>query len=97
MHKLCHDGLKSHSTRRRRRSGGGRSGRSWRSYCLDLCSPRAKLGLTLSNGSGVNGTYNGEVIEHGIGDRKMANDPHDSRRKNELITARHITIDIYKG
>ena len=73
-HKLCHDGLKSHSTCRRQRSGGGRSGRSWRSYCLGLCLPRAKLGLTPSNSSGVNGTYNGEVIEHGIGDRKMANE-----------------------
>ena len=28
MHKLCHDGLKCHSTRRRRRSKGGWSGRS---------------------------------------------------------------------
>ena len=27
----------------------------------------------------------------------MANDPHDSRRENKLITGRHILIDIYKG
>ena len=27
----------------------------------------------------------------------MAENPHDSRRKNELITGRHIPIDIYKG
>ena len=27
----------------------------------------------------------------------MAKDPRDSRRKNELITGRHIRIDIDKG
>ena len=32
-----------------------------------------------------------------VRDRKMAKDPHDSRRKNELVTGRHILIDIYEG
>ena len=27
----------------------------------------------------------------------MVEEPHDSRRKNELITGRRILIDIYKG
>ena len=27
----------------------------------------------------------------------MAKNPCDSRRENELITGRHILIDIYKG
>ena len=27
----------------------------------------------------------------------MAKDPHDSRRKDKLITGYHILIDIYKG
>ena len=27
----------------------------------------------------------------------MVKKPHDSRRKNELITSRRILIDIYKG
>ena len=32
-----------------------------------------------------------------IKDGKMAKKPRDSRRKNELITSRHIRIDFYKG
>ena len=31
-----------------------------------------------------------------IGDRRMANDPRDSRRKNKLIIGRCISIDIYE-
>ena len=27
----------------------------------------------------------------------MANDPHDSRKKDKFITGRRILIDIYKG
>ena len=27
----------------------------------------------------------------------MAKKPYDSGRKNELITSRHVLIDIYKG
>ena len=32
-----------------------------------------------------------------IGNRGMANDPRDSRRKDKLITGCRILIDIYKG
>ena len=39
VHKLCHDGLKCHSTCRRRRSGGGWSGGNRRSHHLYLRLP----------------------------------------------------------
>ena len=39
VHKLCHDGLKCHSTCRRRRSGGGWSGGNRRSHRLYLRLP----------------------------------------------------------
>ena len=58
---------------------------------------RAKLSITPSNGSSFNGTHDEEVIKCKKGDRKMAKDPCDSRRKKELIIGRHIPIDIYKG
>ena len=32
------------------------------------------------------------MIKHGTRDRKIANDPRDSQRKNELITGHHIPI-----
>ena len=31
-----------------------------------------------------------------VKDRKIANDPHDSQRENELIMGRCIPIDIYE-
>ena len=97
VHKLCHDGLKCHSTRRRRRSGSGWSGRSWRSYHLCLGPPSSKLCLTSSNSSSIYGTHHRKMRRDGKGDRKMAKYLHDSRRKNKLITGRRIPIDIYKG
>ena len=97
VHKLCHDGLKCHSTRRRWRSGGGWSGRSWRSCRLRLGLPRSKLCCAPSNGNSIYGTHHGKMRRLRIGDGKMAKDLHDSRKKNELITGRHIPIDIYKG
>ena len=101
-HKLCHDGLKCHSTLRRRRSGGGWSGRSWRSCCLYLGLPRPKLCRAPSNGSSVYGssiygTYHRKMRRLGIRDGKMAKDPRGSQRKNKLIMGRRIPIDIYKG
>ena len=91
-HKLCHDGLKCHSTHRRQRSD--RSRRS-----CHLCSglPRSKLCRTLSNSSCIYSTHENEVRRLRIGDRKMAKELHDSRRKDELITGHRILIDIYKG
>ena len=67
------------------------------SHRLNSWLLQSKLSLTLSNGSSVDGTHDKEVIKHGIGDRKMANDLRDSRRKNKLITGHRIPIDIYKG
>ena len=96
VHKLYHDGLESHSTRRRRRREGGWSERSRRSRHLSLWPLRSKLGLTPSNGHCIYGTYNGEVWRLRIGDRRMPENPHDSRRENEFITGRRILIDIYK-
>ena len=53
-----------------------------------------KLGLVPSNRTGIDGTYDGEVGRIKNEDGKIAKDLHDSRRKDELITGRHILIDI---
>ena len=58
--------------------------------------PQAKLCKTPLNSSDVNDTNKCEVERLGIGDKKMAKEPRDSRRKNGLITSRCILIDIYK-
>ena len=55
--KLSHDGLKSHTTRGRKRSGGGWSGRGWRSRRLGSWPLQLKLCLTLSNGRAINCTH----------------------------------------
>ena len=55
--KLCHDCLKSHTTRRRRMIGGGRNGRGWRIHHLGLRPLRSKLGLALPNRHCVDGTH----------------------------------------
>ena len=55
---------------------------------------RLKLGLTLSNKTDVDGTHCGEVGRIRNSDRKMAKDPRDSRRKNELISGCYILIKI---
>ena len=47
--------------------------------------------------SSVNGTHKQEVGRHEIGDRKVAKEPHDSGRKDELFTSHCVPIDIYKG
>ena len=96
VHKLCHDGLESHSTHRRRKSGGGWSGRSLRSHRLGSWLLRSKLGLAPSNSCCVYGTHDREMWRLRIGDRHMAKNPHDSWREYELITGRRILIDIYK-
>ena len=46
------------------------------------------------NGSVVYGIHIRKVVEHWKGNRKMALDPRDSRRKDNLITGRRILIDI---
>ena len=95
--KLRHDCLEGHTTRRRRRSGCGWSRRGRTSCRLSLWPLQSKLGPTPSNGRRINDTYDKEVILLRIGDRKVVNDPRDSRRKDKLIMGRYIPIDIYKG
>ena len=68
-----------------------------RSCGLCPVPPQSELCLALSNGNSVYDTHDGKVYKLWIGDKKMAKDPHDSLRKNELITGRHIPLDIYKG
>ena len=56
-----------------------------------------EAGLAPSNGRCVYGTHDREACRLRIGDRRMAKNPCDSRKKNELIMGRQILIDIYKG
>ena len=53
-----------------------------------------KLGLTLSNRCYVNGTHDGKERSIRDRDRKMTNDPRDSRREKKLIMGCRISIDI---
>ena len=95
--KLHHDRMKSHTTSRGRRSRGGWSWRSERSCRLCLGSPRFELRLISSNGSNIYVTHHWKMREKGNRNGKMAKNPRDSWRKNELIMGRHILVDIYKG
>ena len=95
--KLRHDGLKNHTTSRRRRSGGGKNGEGWRIRLLRSWPLQSKLGLTSPNRSCTDGTYNGEVGRIRNRDRKMAKNSHDSRRKYELITSCCMLININNG
>ena len=95
--KLCCDGLKSHTTIRGRRSDGGRNSRSCRISRLYSWPFRSKLGLASLNRSCADGTHDSVIRRIRNRDRKMAKDPHDSRRKNELITGRCILININDG
>ena len=61
----------------------GRFGRSWASLCLTIAASMAHISE--------------KMRRLGIGDRKMAKNPRDSRRKNELIMGRRVPINIYKG
>ena len=94
VHKLCHDVLKSHPTRRRRWSKGGWSWRSQRNRRPGLCPPQSKFHLALFNSSSVYSTHDRKVVWLSIEERKVANDLHDSRRKNELIIGCRIPIDM---
>ena len=94
--KLCHDRIKSHTTRWGRRSWGGWSWKSGRSYRLCLGPPWSELHLTLSNGSSVYSTHDRKMRKKGKRNGKMAKNPRDSWRKNELITGHRILVDIYE-
>jgi len=95
--KLRHDRLEGHTTRRRKRSRCGWSGRSWRSHRLGLWPLQSKLGLTPSNSRRANGTHHEEVRKVKIEDRHVAKNLHDSKMENKLITGHRIPTDIYKG
>ena len=97
--KLCYDGLQGHTSYRSGKSKGGRSRRrrSCRIYMISCLYPWLlwlKLGLALSNRTGIDGTHNGEVRRVRNRDGEMVKDLHDSWRKDELITGRHILVDI---
>jgi len=55
------------------------------------------LGLASLNKSYADGTHNSVIRRIKNRDRKMEKDPHDSRRKNELITGCCILININDG
>ena len=93
---LRHDHLEGHTTCWWRRCRCGKSGRSRRSHCLCQWLFRSKLGLVSSDSSSIYGTHDRKMRTLGIRDIKMAKNPHNSQRKNELITGRRIPIDIYK-
>ena len=59
--KLHHDGLKSHTTIRGRRSRGGRNSKSCKISRFRSRPLRSKLGLTPPNKSCANGTHNGVI------------------------------------
>ena len=94
--KLHHDRLKGHTTRKGRRSGCGWSKKCRRSRYLGPWPLRSKLGLASSNSRYVYNTYDEKVWRLRIGDKRITKNPHDSWRKNELITGRRIFIDNYK-
>jgi len=56
-----------------------------------------EVGPRSTEQSCADGTHNGEVERIRNRDRKMAKDPHDSRRKDELIMGRCILININDG
>ena len=68
----------------------------WRSHRLDPWPLQSKLGLAPLNKRHADGTHDGEVRRLGIRNKRMTNDPRDSRRENQLITSHHISIDIYE-
>ena len=68
----------------------------WRSHRLGLWPLLLKLGLNLSNRCRTNGTHDGEMSRLGIGSKKMADDPCDSKRKDKFITSHHISINIHE-
>ena len=73
---------------------GGRNSRRCRTCRLHMRPLRSKLSLASSNRTSVDDTHGGIVRRIKNRDGKMAKDPHDSWRKNELITGRCILINI---
>ena len=92
--KLCHDSLEGHITGQGRRSRGGRNNKSCRTSSLHMWPLRSKLGLESLNRTSIYDTNDGVIRRSRNGDRNMVKDPHDSWRKDELITSRYNLIDI---
>ena len=92
--KLCHDDLQGHITSRGRRRRGGWNNRSCRIGSFHTWLVQSKLSLTPPNKTGVDDTRGGVVRRNRNGNGKVAKDPRDNRRKDELITGRRIMIDI---
>ena len=92
--KLHRDSLKGHTTSWGKRSSHGRNSRSCRTSSLHMWPLQSKLGLAPPNRTGIYGTHGSVVWRAMNGDGKMANDPRDTWRKNELITGCRILIDI---
>ena len=92
--KLSHDDLQGHITSRGRRRSGGWNSKSCRTGRLHTWLLQSKLSLTLPNRTGFDETHGGVVRRNGNGNGKVAKDPRDSRRKDELIMGRRILIDI---
>ena len=97
--KLRYDGLQGHTNCR---SGKSKGGRSWRRRSCRICMIGClrswllwlKLGLALSNRTGIGGTHNGVVRRVRNINGEVSKDSRDSWRKDELITCSHILIDI---
>jgi len=99
--KLRHNGLKSHTSYRGRRSRGGRcrrrrwNSRSCRIICLHSWPFRSKLGLAPPNKIIADGTHNGEKRRERNKNGEVLKDLRDNRRKDELIKGSGILIHIY--
>ena len=92
--KLCHDDLQGHVTSRGRRRRGGWTNKSCRIGSFHTWLVQSKLSLTPPNKTGVDDTRGGVVRRNRNGNGKVAKDPRDNRRKDELIMGRRIVIDI---
>ena len=92
--KLCHNGHESHTTHGGRRCERGWIEMGWKSCHFGLWPFRLKLGLALSNGHRANGIHNGEMRRLRRRNKGVANDPHDCKREDKLITGCCVSINI---
>ena len=98
---LLHDGIKSDTSYRGRRSGGRKSrGRRWNNKSCKIIRLhswplRLMLGLAPLNRTSAYGTCDGEERRERNVNVKVLKDPHNSQRKDELITNSGILRHIY--
>ena len=94
--RLLHDGIESDTSYERGRSGGrGWNNKSYRIGHLYLWPLQLKLSLTPPDRTNANGTHDGEKRRERNINKEMLKDPHDSQRKDELITGSSVLIHIY--